>query len=83
MTSSNVNAKGTSGSTALIWAAKRGHEDIVEVLLKYNPYVNIDDFYRIMASRYHLGFWNYVTLSFQTIYNRMENILPGSFMKIF
>lgn len=36
----DVNAKDKSGFTALIWAAKEGRDNVVELLLKYNADIN-------------------------------------------
>ena len=40
MNGANVNAKDNEGWTALIWAAIRGHIEVVEVLLKHGADVN-------------------------------------------
>ena len=39
----DVNAKGQNCVTALVWAARRGHTEVVKLILTYNPDVNIPD----------------------------------------
>ena len=39
----DINIKGEEGKTALCWAAREGHTDVVKLLLTFNPDVNIPD----------------------------------------
>ena len=39
----DINAKGQHGGTALYWAAREGHTEIVKLLLTLNADVNIPD----------------------------------------
>ena len=39
----DINAKGEEDGTALLISAREGHEDVVQLLLGFNPDVNIPD----------------------------------------
>ena len=51
----DINAKGEQDGTALYWAARQGHPDVVKFLLTFNPDVNILDVSTLkMISVHHL-----------------------------
>ena len=43
MTNFDINTKGEDYGTALYWAARQGHAEVVKLLLSFNPDVNIPD----------------------------------------
>ena len=50
----DINAKGGYGATALLKASYSGHAKIVELILTFNPDVNIPDVSTISASIIHV-----------------------------
>ena len=50
----DINAKGQHGGTALYWAAREGHTEIVKLLLTLNADVNIPDVSILKMTYVHL-----------------------------
>ena len=50
----DINAKGQHGGTALYWAAREGHTEIVKLLLTLNADVNIPDVSVLIMTYVHL-----------------------------
>ena len=71
------------GYTALDVAGWYGHKKVVEVLLRYNPDVNFNDFFKFLTNGHIQGFWNYVMFGGQTLYNSMKKNIPAKFLKFF
>ena len=53
----DINAKGKDNETALVKAAAKGHEDIVKLLLTFNPDVNIPDVSTLEMISVHLIYY--------------------------
>ena len=95
----SVNEKSYNGDTALIVAVKNGHRLITQLLVYNGAYINAKDRkgktaldytsqgyggnFSLLTAHRDKGFWRYFLSGCELIFDRMNRIIPESFLKIF